>query len=91
MEWNEETLKKFRKYQNAFIRNTYQAYTVRFNKEKDSDVIDFLEEENYYKTCDFIAAFAERLISSKVFPVEKEVPGNMKEEIEYYFGRKERQ
>jgi hypothetical protein len=53
--------------------------------------MDFLEEENYYKTCDFITAFAERLISSVVFPVEKEVPGNMKEEIEYYFGRKERQ
>ena len=55
------------------------------------DVMDFLEEENYYKTCDFIASFAERLISSVVFPVEKEIPGNMKEEIEYYFGRKERQ
>lgn len=55
------------------------------------DVIDFLEEENYYKSCDFIAYFAERLISSKVFPVEKDIPNNMKEEIEYYFGRKERQ
>lgn len=55
------------------------------------DVIDFLEEDNYYKTCNFIASFAERLISSKVFPVEKEIPGNIKEEIEYYFGRKERQ
>lgn len=54
------------------------------------DVMDFLEEENYYKTCDFIATFAERLINSKVFPVEQEIPANMKEEIEYYFGRKER-
>lgn len=55
------------------------------------DVIDFLEEENYYRTCDFMAEFANRLISSVVFPVEKEIPANMKEEIEYYFGRKERQ
>ena len=55
------------------------------------DVIDFLEEENYYRTCDFMAFFAKRLISSVVFPVEKEIPANMKEEIEYYFGRKERQ
>ena len=54
------------------------------------DVIDFLEESNYYKSCDFIAAFAERLINSVKFPVEQEIPQNMKEEIEYYFGRKER-
>ena len=54
------------------------------------DVMDYLEETNYYKSCDFIATFAERLINSKVFPVEQEIPGNMKEEIEYYFGRKER-
>ena len=54
------------------------------------DVIDFLSEDNYYKTCDFIALFADRLVNSVVFPVEKEIPGNMKEEIEYYFGRKER-
>ena len=53
-------------------------------------VMDYLEETNYYKSCDFIATFAERLINSKVFPVEQEIPGNMKEEIEYYFGRKER-
>lgn len=54
------------------------------------DVMDFLEEDNYYKTCDFIANFAEKMSSSVVFPVEQEIPGNMKEEIEYYFGRKER-
>lgn len=54
------------------------------------DVIDYLEEENYYKTCDFIAFFASRLVNSKLFPVEREIPANMKEEIEYYFSRKER-
>lgn len=54
------------------------------------DVIDFLEESNYYKSCDFIAQFAERLINSVKFPVEQEIPQNMKEEMEYYFGRKER-
>lgn len=55
------------------------------------DVIDYLEETNYYKTCDFLTLFSKRLISSIVFPVEKEIPANMKEEIEYYFGRKERE
>ena len=54
------------------------------------DVIDYLEENNYYKSCDFIASFAERLISSVVFPVEREIPDNMKVELDYYNGRKER-
>ena len=53
------------------------------------DVMDFLEEDNYYKTCDFISVFAERLINSIAFPVEKEIPQNMKTEIDRYFGRNE--
>ena len=55
------------------------------------DVMDYLEEDNYYKSCDFIAAFSERMVESVVVPVEREIPNNMKEEIEYYFGRKERE
>lgn len=54
------------------------------------DVLDYLEEENYYRTCDFIASFADRLVNSVVFPVEKDIPDNMKTEIDYYTGRKER-
>ena len=54
------------------------------------DVMDFLEEDNYYKTCEFINLFADRLVNSVVFPVEKAIPENIKEEIEYYTGRKER-
>ena len=54
------------------------------------DVMDYLEEDNYYKSCDFIAAFSERMDSCALIPVEREIPGNIKEEIEYYFGRKER-
>ena len=53
------------------------------------DVMDFLEEDNYYKTCEFISVFAERLINSVAFPVEKEIPQNMKTEIDRYFGRNE--
>ncbi len=55
------------------------------------DVMDFLEEDNYYKSCDFIAEFTSRMANAVVFPVEREIPGNIKEEIEYYFGRKERE
>lgn len=54
------------------------------------DVMDFLEEDNYYRTCDFIADFSQKMVSAVAFPVEQEIPGNMKEEIEFYFGRKER-
>ncbi len=55
-----------------------------------NDVLDHLDEKNYYKTCEFIILFAERLIQSVVFPVEREIPDNMKEELDYYTGRKER-
>lgn len=41
--WNEDSIKKFREYQNNFIRHTYQAYTIRFNREKDEEVIKHLE------------------------------------------------
>ena len=54
------------------------------------DVLDYLHEDNYYKTCDFISLFADKMVNSAIFPVEQEIPGNMKEEIDYYFGRKER-
>lgn len=53
------------------------------------DVIDFLSEENYYRTCDFIAKFASIMINSRVFPVERSIPNNMVEEIDKYYGRKE--
>lgn len=54
------------------------------------DVMDYLEEKNYYRTCDFIALFSSRLINAVVFPVEREIPDKMKEELDYYLGRKER-
>lgn len=54
------------------------------------DVMDYLEEDNYYKTCDFIIKFVSNMDGSVLFPVEKEIPDNMKEEIDIYMGRKER-
>ncbi len=54
------------------------------------DVIENLSTDNYYKTCSFIEKFATRLINAKVFPVEREIPENMKEELDYYIGRKEK-
>ena len=54
------------------------------------DVMDNLSEGNYYKTLDFLANFIAKLDSSVCFPVKKEMPQNMKDELDYYFFRKER-
>ena len=54
------------------------------------DVLDFLSRQNYYKTCDFISLFSNTLVNSIAFPVIKSIPDNMKTELDYYLGRKER-
>lgn len=54
------------------------------------DVMDFLDSKNYYETCEFINSFASRMINSKVLPVEQSIPDNMKNELDIYLGRKEK-
>ncbi len=54
------------------------------------DVIDYLEPVNYYKTCEFMELFAERLINSVVIPVEREIPDNVKNDLDIYLGRKDK-
>ena len=54
------------------------------------DVIERLSKDNYYKTCEFIEKFADNLVNSVVFPVERSIPDKMKEELDYYNFRKER-
>lgn len=53
------------------------------------DVLQFLDQANYYRTCDFIGCFADRLIESVYFPVERTIPEEMKKELNVYYGRKE--
>ena len=55
------------------------------------DVMDFLDQENYYKTAEFIIKFAERMIESTYFPVENTIPEEMKKELDIYLGRKEKE
>lgn len=55
------------------------------------DVIDFLDEATFFKTVEFINAFATRVINSVNFPIPKEIPDEMKKELDIYFGRKERE
>ena len=53
------------------------------------DVLEHLSDVSFYKTCDFMITFAERLINSYSFPVDRELPNNIKEDLDRYFGRKE--
>ena len=54
------------------------------------DVIERLSNPNYIKTYSFIIEFSSRLINAYKFPVEKKMPDNMKDELDYYLLRKER-
>lgn len=55
------------------------------------DVLDFLDQENYYKTAEFLIHFAEHMIESVYFPVGSDIPEEMKKELDIYLGRKERE
>lgn len=55
------------------------------------DVLDFLDEKNYYRTASFIIEFAKRMDSSIYFPVDDTIPEEMKKELDIYLGRKERE
>lgn len=54
------------------------------------DVIDYLDEKNYFETINFIITFTDKMISSYSFPIPKTIPDNMKLELDYYLFRKER-
>ncbi len=55
-----------------------------------NDVIERLSEPNYLKTCNFIINLTSRWINSCYFPINKNIPDNMKDELDYYLLRKER-
>ena len=55
-----------------------------------NDVIERLSEANYLDTCKFIIDLSSRWINSYKFPIDKKMPDNMKDELDYYMLRKER-
>lgn len=55
------------------------------------DVIDYLDENTFYKTVDFINFFSSRVINSVNFPIPNEIPDEMKKELDIYLGRKEKE
>lgn len=51
------------------------------------DVMEHLNKNNLKKDTEFIAQYIETLANSYAFPVKKEMPDNMKEELDKYLGR----
>lgn len=54
------------------------------------DISKYLDEKNYYNTCEFVIDFTERIANSVVMPIPRTIPENMKLELDYYDGRKKR-
>lgn len=54
------------------------------------DVIERLSKDNYYKTCQFIEQFSDDMVNAALFPVNREIPDKVKEDLDYYMLRKER-
>lgn len=72
----------------SFARLT-NAGGAQIHSRKDS--IEFLDSKNYYQTCDFIINFAKRMDQSIYFPVEREIPDNMKKALDEYLFRKNKE
>lgn len=52
------------------------------------DTIDLMKGEQMVRDIEFINAFADRMANAKRCPVDREIPENMKEELDYYLLRK---
>ncbi len=53
------------------------------------DIIDWLSPEALEKTTKFVLGYADEVINSNVFPVERKVPAEMVEKIDNYLFKKE--
>lgn len=54
------------------------------------DIISPLSPKAFDSSLKIITIFAERIVNSVCFPIERSIPNNMKEELDYYMLRKER-
>lgn len=54
------------------------------------DLIEHLSAENIKELTEFIHLFSERTVNSCVFPVPREIPQNMKEEVDKYLMKEEK-
>lgn len=53
------------------------------------DTMEFLSAEALGKTLEIVLTYADTLINAAVFPVEKKIPDNIKEDIDKYLYKKE--
>ncbi len=51
------------------------------------DVMDFLSADALEKTTIITKEFSESIVNSVVFPIEKKIPDNMKNDLDRYFGK----
>lgn len=47
---NEEQRNRWNKYNNAYSRKNYRTFTIKLNREKDKDLIDYLESRSQTTT-----------------------------------------
>ncbi|MEG2412461.1 MAG: M20/M25/M40 family metallo-hydrolase [Clostridium sp.] len=51
------------------------------------DVMEFMAEEEIEKLTGFVGLFAEKIVNSMIFPVPREIPKDVVEKIDKYYGR----
>ena len=52
------------------------------------DVIDYCSPNAMEKSAAFMLYFTERIVNSEFFPIPPEIPGDLKDKLDIYFGRK---
>ena len=53
------------------------------------DTLDFLSAEALEKTGNYVLAFSREMVNAAAFPVKREIPKNIVEEVEKYLYKKE--
>lgn len=75
----------------AFPQSTSPATVQKVRRISTTvfDTMEFLSAEALGKTLEIVLTYADTLINAAVFPVEKKIPDNIKEDIDKYLYKKE--
>lgn len=68
----------------SFIRRSFNGGAQIHNK---NDILESLSEKSYNNTYKFIIQFIERMTNSIYFPIKREMPKEMKDELDKYYKR----
>lgn len=44
--WKTESLKNYRKKQQEFVKDTYRSFSIKLNRVKDKELIDYIESKD---------------------------------------------